>query len=151
ETDASGHTISVFEDGGHQALAGYAGALEFSAEFNKPIANFIGRVTAFGQAGLVYASAGLDGVAPGGGLGDVVKDTKTSIKELIEQAEASKGIFEKMKEAFEKLKLDTKGFGIIGNLAEGLTKGLEFARNFLEWTTPNDPPAFPFLVNDLGA
>ncbi len=93
ETEQGGRTISAFEHGGHQALVGYTGALEFSAEFNKPIAHFIGKVAAFGQVGLVYSAAVLDAVVEGGGFGDTIKDTKTSIKELIAKTkEATKNL-----------------------------------------------------------
>ena len=133
ETQDGGRTISVFEHGGHQALVGYAGSLEFSAEFNKPIANFIGKVAAFGQVGLVYTAAVLDAVAEGGGFDDTIKDTKTSIKELIEKVKQAKGFFDKLKKAYEKLKLDTKGFGLIGELAKGLTDGFDMAERFFDF------------------
>ena len=151
ETEDGGRTISAFEHGGHQALVGYAGSLEFSAEFNKPIANFIGKVAAFGQVGLVYTAAVLEAVAEGGGFDGTIKDTKTSIKDLIKKVKEAKGFFDKLKKAYEKLKLDTKGFGLIGELAKGLTDGFDMAERFFDFTTPADPPAFPFLVSDLRA
>ena len=143
ETEDGGRTISAFEHGGHQALVGYAGALEFSAEFNKPIANFIGKVSAFGQVGLVYTAAVLDAVAEGGGFDDTIKDTKASIKELIEKTKQAKGFFDKLKKAYEKLKLDTKGFGLIGELAKGLSEGFDYAERFFDFTTPKRPAGVP--------
>ena len=68
----------MFEHGGHQAIADYTGALEFSAAFNKPFANFIGRVTAFGQVGYLYASAVVNAIASGGGLDGWWRAPRTS-------------------------------------------------------------------------
>lgn len=150
ETDGTGHTISVFENGGHQAIVNYAGALEFSQEFNAPFAQFIGGVSAFGQVGFLFAAAVVDAAATGGGFDSTVKATKTSIAELIEQSEAMNKVFEDMKEQFEKYQQDTTGFSLIGSFVKGFMDGLKFARNFFKYLAPADPPVFPFLSSPPG-
>src|SRR5262249_2972709 len=66
ETDpATGHTISHFVNGGHQAIVEDVALEAFLSFVNGKLTEFIGRMEGFGAAGIQFAGAVLQGVASG--------------------------------------------------------------------------------------
>ncbi len=149
EVDANGHVTSVFENGGHQAIASYAGALEFSAEFNEPFAKFIGLVSGFGQVGFLYAAAVVDTIASGGGLDHTVKVTKESIEAMVGSNPALSRALAELLAFAAKFSEDGAGASLLTAMASGLIEGIELADQLIRRNLPKDPPAFPFLSSDL--
>ncbi len=157
ETDASGHTTSVFEDGGHQAIADYAVTLDFVQKFNANTIRFIGNVEGFGVTGIAFAAGVLNGAASNSSYTALLKGAKGGVSgQGIGQGQA---IYKQVQDAFKKLnqlvniKLPpgvSKGFGLINSFASGLKEGLSNAQKFLKWILPVDPPVFPFVVQPLG-
>lgn len=157
ETDATGRTISVFEDGGHQAIASYAGVQVSATKYNQKVAQFIGRVEGIGVAGIAFSAGVLNGVATLTSYAQVLKSGKEAVSGIDTAAPDTVNEFwKKTTEALEKLKLELpapveQGFSLIDSYASGLKEGIEFAQKFLKANLPLDPEVLPFLGSTLEA
>lgn len=157
EVDPSGRTISVFEDGGHQAIASYAGVQVSATKYNQKVAQFIGRVEGIGVAGIAFSAGILNGVATVTSYAQVLKAGKEAVGGISTAAPDTVNEFwKKTTEALEKLKLELpapveQGFSLIDSYASGLKEGIEFAQKFLKANLPLDPEVLPFLGSTLDA
>ncbi len=157
ETDATGRTISVFEDGGHQAIASYAGVQVSATKYNQKVAQFIGRVEGIGAAGIAFTAGILNGVATLTSYAQVLKSGKEAVAGVSTAAPDTVNEFwKKTTEVLEKLKLELpapveQGFSLIDSYASGLKEGIEFAQKFLKANLPLDPEVLPFLGSTLEA
>jgi hypothetical protein len=148
ETNSSGHTISHFVNGGHQAIAEYAAVqVVDSIGLNPSTVKFIGEMEGFAIVGIDYAASILNTVAT------PVKAAKTE--------EAGQGgdplstflmIFQK---ALEITNLITEteipeGLGILGELVDGLKEGIEQGEKWVKANLPLDPEVLTFVGTPLG-
>ncbi len=156
ETAPNGHTISVFEDGGHQAIASWAGVQVTATKYNQKMAQFIGQVEGIGAAGIAFSAGILNGVASATSYAGVLKAAKQAVAGVDTGApDLVNEFWKKTTEALEKLKKELpapveQGFSLIDSYATGLKEGIEFAQNWLKANLPVDPPALPFIGSPLG-
>jgi large repetitive protein len=151
ETAPNGRTISTFEDGGHQAIASYAGVQVTVTKYNQRTAQFIGRVEGIGAAGFAFSAGILGGIANSTSYAQLLKAGKTQVGGIDTGApDLVQEFWKKTGEVLEKLKKSLpdpvdQGFSLIDAYAGGLKEGIEFAQKFLQATLPMDPPMLPFV------
>jgi large repetitive protein len=157
EIDQNGHTVSHFVEGGHQAIAGYLGALGFSQGFGALDAKFIGKVHASALVEMEFAGAILQGVAANAAFTPYLKASKdklsgvgggiSDVTDFIENFEKNLDDLGKVIGAeFPPL---PKGPSLIVQYASGLAEGLKEAEKVFKALLPedpSDPPILPFLA-----
>jgi uncharacterized membrane protein len=150
ETDPNtGHTISHFVNGGHQALAEFVAVqLTDSVGANPSVVKFIGEMEGFALVGIAYAAAVLQTVA------SPVKATKSL---TIGQGPSNEDeiFLTSFQKALDYTNLVTgtdvpEGLGLIGEYVGGLALGLQMAAGWVKANFPLDPPVLDFITTPLG-
>ncbi len=148
ETDPNtGHTISHFVNGGHQALVQFVAVQLVSSIFSPNIVTFIGRVEGFALVGIVYAASVLDVVAT------PVKTTKSI---TVSGGASEDQIFlTSFQKALDYTNLVAgisipEGLGLIGDYVGGLSEGITMGVAWVKANLPLDPPVVNFVTTPLG-
>ncbi len=157
---ATGATISVFEDGGHQALVEYVYADFFGAQVKKTAVKMIGFINGYSIAGIAFMAGVLQSVADNSDFNSAIDNTGKTLKELINRtfANALKN-FTTTKTNLDNtlLALGLKanwpkaigpGFDLL-SLVSGLADGIDAAAKLFQRNLKADPPVFTFLSSDL--
>ena len=150
ETDQSGHMVSHFVDGGHQAIAEFGGVQVSATKYNQMVAKFIGFVEGIGVAGIAFAAGVLGGVANSTAYSNVIKAGKQAVAG---QSGGNGGsdlvkFLQNINKVLKQLNLpeaDPQGISLISSFSTGLKKGIEFAANVMKALLKIDPELFPFL------
>jgi len=157
---ATGATISVFEDGGHQAIVEYVFA-DFAAAQAKALQlKMIGYINGESIAGTAFMSGLLQAIAENADFGDALDYTANAVKDNINVtfSDALGFVFAE-KDVLDNyllvlgLKADIPqavgaGFDIL-SLLQGLYEGLEDGVALAQRDLKADPPVVPFLSSDL--
>jgi uncharacterized membrane protein len=149
ETDPNtGHTISHFVNGGHQAISEEAG-LELAIEiYNGTVAEGIGKIEGWGLTGIAYA----------GSILSLVAEPDKESKEF--EVASGAGEVARFMSLFNKELLLLKivggpspptGLGLIGEYVAGLAEGIENGEKFVKANLPLDPEVVDFVTTPLGA
>ena len=157
---ATGATISVFEDGGHQALVEYTFADFASGQAKSLQLKMIGYISGHSIAGIAFASGLLQAIAANADFGDALDNTADAVKNNINLTfgEAIKDILT-VKKGLDSyllllgLKADIPkaigpGFDIL-SLLQGLFEGIDAGVKLFQRDLKADPPVVPFLTSDL--
>ena len=148
ETDPNtGHTISHFVDGGHQAIIEDAD-LELTLEvYNGIVAEGIGKIEGWGLTGIAYAASVLTLVSEpdkdtkelevGSGAGEVAQFMLIFNKEIL-LLKAIGG------------PTPPNGLSLIGEYVGGLAEGIENGEEWVKANLPLDPPVVDFVTTPLG-
>ncbi len=148
ETDPNtGHTISHFVNGGHQAIAEFAGEEVSATEYNAKVAELIGNVEGFSLVGIAYAASILEVIANpaktsktvdvGQGAGDAAEFMNVFNMEL--------GLLKTVAGI-----APPNGIGLLSSYVQGLAGGITEGEKFVKANLPLDPPVLDFITTPLG-
>ena len=153
ETDANGHTVSHFVDGGHQAIGEFLGVEITANKYNQAVAKFIGFVEGIGIAAVAFTAGILKGVANGESYQDVMKAGKSGVAGASGSNGSGQlvGFFNNLNSVLDAvglggIKADPNGVSLIESYGSGLEEGVKFAANLFKALLKIDPQIFPFLT-----
>ena len=149
ETDrTSGHTVSHFVNGGHQAIVQYAATQVVDlVGVNPSVTKFIGEMEGFALVGIDYAASILELVA---------SPVKTAKSLSIGTGDDAENEFLKIfQTSLEITNLITgveipDGLGLLGDFIGGMKDGIEAGIKFVKANLPLDPEVLPFISTPLG-
>ncbi len=149
----TGHLVSTFPDGGHQALVTSTSVSIFTSYYQGVLVQLIGYIEGYGVAGYVFAAAVVTAVA-GGSFVATVKQGKTNgnlVGNLI------LALIKKILSGYTpfgialgvKFNIPKTG-SLLLNLIAGFSAGFNDALKVMAGNTKLDPEAYPFISSPLG-